>query len=177
MRAWLVGLGIVALAAGGCKKDDSGNDDMLMSLDQSVKDQTSSFAGNQCAAAVCSGTTDICCFGDNEAPACAGTCNKTFSFKCDGPEDCSGGACCLTITNAGQPSHTFSAVCQPVADCAPTLSPTANPIKTARCHTNDDCADYNSILSKCCHNVGEDNLTFCAIPFSSDFGVNVVCQN
>ena len=174
----LVGLLLAAALAPACKDGvDHGKNDLATSADLSASaDLQPSYVGNQCGAAVC-GTGDICC-GDNAGFACTTSCDKTYNFTCDGPEDCGGGAvCCLVIDDPGTASNHFAGSCRNLGECSPTLSPAANPIVTASCHANADCASYHIILSKCCYNAERPSLTFCAVPFSNDGGINVICMD
>lgn len=173
---------VLAITNAACKDDGkNGGDDLAVStpdLKASI-DLSVAFAGNGCGNAVCGGDANLCCGDDDSALACAPVCtNKVFEFRCDGTEDCATGeVCCLTIDNPNTPSHRFKGECKTAADCTATLNPAANPIVTARCHANAECASYNSILSQCCHNAAEPNVEFCAIPFSTDGGISVSCQN
>ena len=167
---------IVTLAA-SCKDDESPAADLAVRDGATSADLSVGRVGIACGSQTCD-VGSICC-SDSAGAACGTTCDKTFTFGCDGPEDCTGTGevCCLTIDDPSTTSNRFVGECKAKSACDPTLNAAANPIVTAVCHDNANCAAYHPILAQCCYNEGRPNVTFCALPFSNDGGVNVVCQN
>lgn len=174
---YLVALALLGAFTSSCKKDDESPAADLAVRDLASADLSVGRVGIACGQQTCT-VGSICCSNGTTA-TCGATCDQPFNFRCDGPEDCAGAdqVCCLTIDNPNTTSHHFAGECKAKAACDPTLSPTANPIVTAVCHDNPNCEAYHPILAQCCYNAGRPNVTFCAIPFSTDGGVNVICQN
>jgi len=170
-------LALIVALAGSCKDEESAAADLAVRDLPASADLSVGRVGIACGQQTCD-VGSICC-SDGASAACGATCDKPFNFRCDGPEDCAGAdqVCCLTIDNPNTTSNHFAGECKAKAACDPTLSAAANPIVTAVCHDNPNCAAYHPILAQCCYNEGRPKVTFCAIPFSNDGGVNVICQN
>jgi hypothetical protein len=86
--------------------------------------QADPFAGVDCGPA--GSCTFSCCLDltqEDAPPFCATSCGvNVSSFACDGPEDCSGDACCGDVTGTS---------CKPACDFD----------EVERCHTDADCSD------------------------------------
>lgn len=108
--------------------DDSGDDPGTPGNDS---DTSVSCGGAEGTEVSCSLKTKSCCvtgFSSDAATCVDGTsCGEGNRTPCDGPEDCSGNACCVDIL-AG------TAQCSSGLECGP-LSP------AQMCHTSDDCPD------------------------------------
>ena len=97
--------------------------------------------GPQCDSVLCTNGTQDCCIG-GMGNVCepTGTC-PSQGFSCDGPEDCSGAACCYG--NGGQGGTSCKASCAAPA-----------------CHIDSDCP---AGTSKCCPKAFTPNYRVCQV--------------
>jgi len=95
--------------------------------------------GPQCDAVTCTNGTQDCCIGGmGDVCEPTGTC-PSQGFSCDGPEDCSGSACCYG--NGGQGGTSCKAGCAAPA-----------------CHIDNDCPQATP---KCCPKAFTPNYRVC----------------
>ena len=121
--------------------------------------------GVVCSGSICTGSQICCLNGSASAGTCypATGCDGGSPFVCDGPEDCSGGQCCVSVGDVAG-FDTGSAQCQ--ASCPPALyMSTGTNSYTERsllCHADGDCAGYSGTVyvggfpftlpfDRCCH--------------------------
>lgn len=107
--------------------------------------------GFQCGNMTCGGGTRCCVQGTT--PMCMTSCpDGGFIAECDGPEDCGGNPCCITI-NAG--FSVGGVLCGASAtDCPPAVDPNTQSGKDRACHVDGDCAAGapGTMLPDCCTN-------------------------
>jgi len=172
----------------------SGNKDMAANVTQdfamsSGDAATHSDAGGvagavSCGTMSCTSGNSCCVTPNNGSPtyACMAMCPMgTIAASCDGPEDCSSGACCANITFANNMPGGAAACESPTNDCS-TGSASFTSIKTKLCHSPSDCAGYmgsnpfgggNEAYDNCCSYTNVSYM-FCAPAMASDIS-GVTC--
>lgn len=105
-----------------------------------------------CGSSVCSGGQKCCVSG--MTPMCAASCGDGgFQAQCNGPANCGGNPCCITI-GAGFTVESVLCTASPTA-CPPMVSPSTQSGMDRACHVDGDCTSGVSgtpQLPDCCTN-------------------------
>lgn len=105
-----------------------------------------------CGNTVCMGGQKCCVTG--MTPMCAASCSDGgFEAQCNGPANCGGNPCCITI-GSGFTVQGVACTTSPSA-CVPAVNPSTQSGMDRACHTDGDCTsgvDGMPQLPDCCTN-------------------------
>ena len=159
-------------------------------VDLAMPADLASMASVACGEINC-GPGETCCVSPHQGMpqyACMATCDPNqLSLSCDGAEDCSSGACCVSLSGGmggmGGNHGSGSASCEsPSNDCSMgSIDPFGGTLQTKACHTYDDCQGYqgnlgnSSVPFDACCVIDGSSFMFCA-PYAADGHMGITCS-